>query len=225
VIEASDPNSRPRSSQDEQKTWDVITTPASPSLRSISHGFIDCSPVSKAPASDEDIVDPDVSHGDLRPPSLTRAGSNLDDLDEDTTRQSLSDSPAIANHATATNEASDPVANPTLAHSPPDFRANHPPDGNCAAHRATIQIPSPSSSSSPAPPPPSSEVGTNLPGVAANVVGDEQARINAGAPHLAIEVGSPTGLEQSEEVAEPGDGAPEDQARLEDAVVRVDSPN
>jgi hypothetical protein len=149
----------------------------------------------------------------------------LDDDDEDTKRQSLSDSLAIDNHATVTNKVPDSVINPTLAHSPPDFHANDPADGHHAADKATIHIQSPSLT-----PPPSGEGGTGPLDVAANVFGDEQAQNHAGAPHLAIEVGSPTGSERSEvvEVADAGDGAPEGegQARSEDVVVRVasDSP-
>ncbi|KAF8164665.1 hypothetical protein BJ912DRAFT_934820 [Pholiota molesta] len=138
------------------------------------------------------------------PTSSFLTGSELDDDDEDTKRQSLSDSPAIANHATAMNEALDAVANPTLAHSPPDFHANHLPDGPPSKiHRPRRPHPHPA----------------------------KAAQNNAGAPHLAIEVGSPTGSEQSEvvEVANAGDGAPEGegQARSEDVVIRVasDSPN
>jgi hypothetical protein len=169
--------------------------------------------------------------GDPRPWSLTRASSNLDDHDEDTKRRLLSDSPAFINHATATNEALDPVANPLLAHSrlpSADPHAIPPPEGSHAVDRATIQVPSPLSSSSRTPVPPSGEVGTGPPEVAANVFGNEEALIHASAPHVAIDVGSPTGLEQSEvvEVADAGDGAPEreGQARSEDVVVGIDSP-
>jgi hypothetical protein len=226
-------SSRPRlssSSQDEQESSGIITTPVVPSSPSTPLGVIDSSPASNAPSSDEDIVDPEVSHGDPRPPSLTRAGSNLDDHDEGTKGPSSSDSPAIANHAVAMNEALDVVANPPLAHSRPpsaDLHANYPADGHHAADKATIQIPSPSSSSSPTPPPPSGEVGTGPLDVAANVFGNEEARIHAGAPHLAIDVGSPTGSGRSEvtDTDDSGDGAPEGQARFEDVVVRIDSPN
>ncbi|KAF8164664.1 hypothetical protein BJ912DRAFT_255427 [Pholiota molesta] len=225
-------SSRPSSSsQDEQKASDVITTPAGPATPSSPSTplgpVIDSSPASNAPASDGDIVDPAVSHGNTQPPSLTHAVSNSDVHDENTKQQSLFDSPATANPVTVTDEVPDSVANPTLAHSPPKFHASHPTDGKHAANRATIQISSPSPSSSPTPAPPSSEVGTGPPDTATSVVGDEQAWIKAGAPHVAIDVGSPTGSGRSEVTYtdDSGDGAPEGQARFEDVVVRIDSPN
>ncbi|KAF8188644.1 hypothetical protein BJ912DRAFT_968030 [Pholiota molesta] len=93
VTGGSDPNSRPSSSsQDEQKASDVIITPAGPSSPSIPLEVIETSLASNAPAPDRDIVERnEVSHGDPRPSSLTRAGSNLNDHDEDTKLQSLSD--------------------------------------------------------------------------------------------------------------------------------------
>jgi hypothetical protein len=227
VTGGSDSNSSPSSSsQDERSIADVVNMPTAMSLPSASPGVVDNSPTSNTPVPYGNIFDlNEVAYADLQPLPLTRAGSTSDDHDENTERQSFSDSPAIPSPVMVANETPDPVANPTLKYSRPssvDLDASHPPDGNYAANRATIQIPSSSA------PLPSGEVNTGPPD--ANVVGDEEAHIQAGKPHLAIEVGSPTGMERSEVVegADSGDGAPEGhQARLEDAVVRIesDSPN
>lgn len=223
-------NSHPSpSSQDEQKVAIVVTTRTTPSPPSASSAIVHNSRASNAVAPDSDVAGHNkISHTSLpsESVSLMRTVPSQDDHHRDTKRQALSDSPTTSEYVMATNEvlSVDPIPDSPLMHlqtsqravpNPPGIRL---PESDHVASESAIQAPS----SLQTPPQSTAGVGTGPQEVAANTFGDEQAPIQTGVPHLTIEVKSPIDLELVQ-TADAGDGAPEDQPKLEDAVVLINS--
>ncbi|KAF8179909.1 hypothetical protein BJ912DRAFT_1062706 [Pholiota molesta] len=209
ATEESGQKTRPSSSsQHEQNTAVVVTTLTTPSSPLASPAIIYNSPASTALEPDGNVAGHnEISHTSLPSVSLMRTVSH-DDHDKDTMRQAHSDSPTTTKHMAETNKVLpvDPIPNLPFTHLQTSWAVKILPGFT---------------------PPQTAAGGTGPQDIAADAFGNEQVPVQAGAPHFTIEFESPVALEQNElvEVADRGDGAPDDQPKLEDAVMHINPPN
>jgi hypothetical protein len=231
ATEESGQKTRPSSSsQHEQNTEAVVTILTTPSSPLASPAIIYDSPASAALEPDGNVAGHnEISHTSLPSVSLMRTVSH-DDHDKETMRQAHSDSPTATEHMAETNKILpvDPIPNLPFTHLQTSWAVKNPPgirfpESDHPSSESAVQAPLPLQT----PPQSTTGVSTGPQDIAANAFGHEQVPIQAGAPHFTIEVESPVDLEQSElvEMADPGDGTPEDQPKLEDAVMHINSPN